>query len=261
MALLLIFDHDVTDPDPSRDYAAPKKGYVIDVYESSEPYVGNPDPPFVILNISDRTKAEVEQYIQGWRRKVDYNIIARDISLDGWRLDLFTTNLNASGVGHVPLAKVQTYLENWGAQNINVVNNAVRFDITVSAALRSKNFWDVDTQLIVFNEIAYDEEEGVHRTQADYSATSFPEEKVSMKVKERKGYVVSNTGGVVIFDIRRNSVIDKVRGDVKRLVSNKIAYRRYYIDPIVVDQIIANGRSMTTTASVVAPYIRDRMTE
>jgi len=271
MAKLLVYEKDNVHIDADKEYrGCYKKGYIVEVFEDSKPHVDPPQPPFLILQVTDRTKSQVDSYMESWIRSVDYNIINRDVALDGWRLDLFTTNPNPSGKGHVPLAKVQTYLENWGAINIGVVSNAVRFDIAISTILQSENFWGTDkVNLIVFNETSYNETNGVHITEANYGALPVPpqttlqqfEENLESRVFEAGGDVISNTGGVITFDIGRDVVIDKVKEEVKRLATDTICRRQVYLDPSYADAIISAGRFLQATAAEVAPYIKDRMTE
>lgn len=270
MAKLLVFDRDNTHSDPEKEYrGCYKKGYVVETFEDTKPYVNPPQPPFLILQITDKTKAEVDEYMRGWVRQVDYSVIQRSVPLDGWRLELKATNPNASGKGHITLAKVQTYLENWGASIVGVVNNGVQFDITVFGIVQSENFWGKNPSLIVFNEAAYDEATGVHTVEANYGALPVPpkatlqqfEADIAQRVTEVGGTVISNTGGVIVFDIHRDVVVDRVKSEIKRLSEDTVCRRQKYLDPAFVDQIIAGGRVMIATAAEVAPYIKDRITE
>jgi len=270
MAKLLVYDKDNTHADPDKEYRGSyKKGYIVEVYEDSKPHVSPPQPPFLILQIADRTKVQVESYMQSWDRTVDYAVVARDVVLDGWRLDLSATNPNPSGKGHLTVAKVQNYLERWGAVNIGLSGNAVRFDIAISAILQSPNFWSRDVSLIVFNETAYDEGTGIHRMEADYNAVPPPprmnlddfEDMFDDTVTEHDAAVISNAGGVITFDIGRDVVIQRVRDEVQRAAQDTICRRKVYLDPAYADTIIAAGRELVATAAEIAPFIRDRETE
>ena len=270
MAILLVFDHDNTHADPEKEYrGCYKKGYIVQVFEDGTPYVNPPAPPFLILQITGITQAQVEEYQKDWCRIIDYTVIQRSVPLDGWRLDIKATNPNPSGKGRLTVEKVQNYLENWGASIVGLVDNAVRFDIAISTILRSQNFWGVDVSLIVFAELSYDEGTGVHRIRADYSAVPVPEgmtdqkfeESIARSVEEHGGTVISNTGGIITFDIGRDVVIQQVRDEVKQLTEDTICRRRMYLDPAFVDQIIAAGRVMVATPAQVAPYFRNRQEE
>jgi len=270
MAILLVFDHDNIHTDTEKDYrGCYKKGYIVQVFEDGTPYVNPPAPPFLVLQITGVTKAQVEEYQKDWRRTIDYTVVQRSIPLDGWRLDIKVTNPNLSGKGHLTLEKVQNYLENWGASIVGVVDNAVRFDIAISRILRSQRFWGANVSLVVFAELSYDEGTGVHRTRADYSAVPMPEgttpqkfeEIISQRVEEHGGTVISNTGGIIIFDIGRDVVIQRVRDEVQQRVEDTICRRRLYLAPTFADQIIAAGRVLVATPAQVAPYIRNRQAE
>ena len=270
MAKLLVYDKDNFHTDSEKEYrGCYKKGYIVEVHEDTKPHVSPLQPPFLILQITDRTKAQVEQYMYQWDRVADYAVIARDVPLDGWRLDLVTINPNPSGKGHITQVMVQGYLEGWGATIIGMSGNAVRFDITIGAILRSGHFWGANVGLIVFNELSYDEGTGVHRTEANYGAVPVPpkttldtfEAGFARRVEEVEGTVISNTGGVIVFDIGRDAVIQRVRDEVKLSVADVICRRKVYLDPAYADTIIAAGRELVATAAEVAPFIRDRETE
>jgi len=271
MAKLLVYDKDNFHADPDKEYrGCYKKGYIVEVFEDSKPHVNPPQPPFLILQLTDRTKAQVESYMNQWERIVDYAQIARDVPNDGWRLDLETTNPNPSGKGHITLAKAQNYLENWNAINISKVGNAVRFDISIYNILTSQNFWGTDkVNLVIFNELAYDEGTGVHQVSANYGALPVPqgttldqfENNMASRVTEVGGIVITNTGGVITFDIGRDAVIQKAKDDVKRMMQDTICRRHLYLDPTYADTIISAGRELVATAAEVAPFIRDRVTE
>ena len=270
MAILLVFDHDNVHTDSEKDYrGCYKKGYIVQVFEDGTPYVNPPAVPFLILQITGVTKAQVEEYQNDWRRTIEYTIVQRSIPLDGWRLDIKATNPNPSGKGHLTLEKVQNYLENWGASVVGIVDHAVRFDIAISTILQSPNLWGVDVSAIDFTELSYDEGTGVHRTLSDYNAVPIPPnitpqkfaENISQRVVEHGGTVISNAGGVITFDIGRDVVIQRVRSEVKEFTEDTICRRRIYLDPMVADQIIAAGRVMVATPAQVAPYVRNRQAE
>jgi len=272
MAILLVFDHDNVHTDIEKDYrGCYKKGYIVQVFEDGTPYVNPPAAPFLILQITGVTKAQVEEYQNDWRRTIDYTVVQRSISLDGWRLDIKATNPNPSGKGHIVLSdKKRDFFENWGASIVGIVNNAVRFDISISGVLRSRRFWNVrDISPVLFTELIYDQNTGIHRTQADYSAVPVPPrmtdqefvESVSQRVMEHGGTVISNIGDVITFDIGRDVVIQQVREEIQHQVEDTICRRRMYLDPIYADQIIAAGRVLVATPAQVASYVRNRQAE
>jgi len=261
----MIYDKDNLHADPEKEYrGCYKKGYVVEVFEDDKPYVNPPAHPFVILQVTGVTKAQVENYMNQWQRAITYNVIQRSVPLDGWRLEIKATNANVSGKGHLTRVKVEEFITNWGGQIVNVVQNGVRFDISIFSIVKSRNFWGRDVSPIVFTEVSYDQGAGVHRVSADYNAVPFPpgmtmeafEKMFSDAVTEKDGTVVSNTGGVIIFDIGRDVVIQMVRDEIQQSSEGTICRRQKYLAPAFVDQIIADGRVMTATAAQVAPYVK-----
>jgi hypothetical protein len=270
MALLLVYDKDNTHSDPDIEYSGCyKKGYVVEVFEDDKPYNNPPSPPWVIVQVNGVTKAQVEQYMEMWGRTVDYTVIARDVAQDGWRLEIKTTNANPSGKGHLTRAMVEEYINGWNGNVVTFVNNGVRFDISVYLAATSERFWGRPVSTINFSEVSYDQGTGVHRISANYGAISVPsgttldqfESQFANAVTEHGSTVVSNSGGVIVFDIPRDTVIQRFRDDVKETVEQTICRRKKYLDPATVDWIVANGRFISVSAATAAGYVRDRTME
>jgi hypothetical protein len=270
MALLLIYDKDNQHGDPEKEYRGCwKKGYVVEVFEDDKPYVNPPAEPFVILEVTGVTKVQAEQYMASWTRAVDYAVIARNVSLDGWRLEIKSTNPNVSGKGHITREMVEGFIQRWNGSVVAFVNNGVWFDISIYLAATSEKFWGRNVSPIVFSETSYNKTTGVHRLSANYGAVAVPkgmtldkfEEQFAHAVTEHGGTVASNSGGVIVFDLNRDTVINALRDDVKEAVQHVVCRRQRYLDPAFVDTIIANGRVMTATAAQVLGYVRDRLVE
>jgi len=270
MAILMIFDKDNIHADPEKEYRGCwKKGYVVEVFEDGKPYVNPPTAPFVILEVTGVTKAQAEQYMASWTRVVDYSVIARNVPQDGWRLEIKSTNPNVSGKGHLTRAMVEGFIQRWNGSVAAFVNNSVRFDISIYLVATSEKFWGRNVSSIVFSETSYNQTTGVHRISANYGAVAVPpgvtldefEEQFARAVTEHGGTVVSNSGGVIVFDLNRDTVINAFRDDVKESVTNTVCRRQKYLDPAFVDAIIAAGRVMTVTGAQVLGYVRDRLVE
>ena len=271
MAILMLYDRDNSHDDPNIDYSgAYKKGYVVETFHDSKRLVLPPEPPFVFLKIIDKTKEDVDAYIREWRRAIDYTVLARDVGLDGWRVEIKANNPNVSGKGHLTREMVENYLTSWNCPVVDFVNHGVRFDVKVGDVLRSSRFWERDTSLLVFNEIAYDQQTGLHTTEVNYSALPVPpgtpsmqafEDRIRSIVEDKGGAVISNSGGVIVFNMHRDTVMDEFREDLMRAVRHVVCRRQIYLAPEAVDAIIANERYMEASAKEIARYVRSRMDE
>lgn len=270
MAILMLFDHDKTFADPNVDYlSAPKRGHIIEVYEDSKPFVNPPSPPWLILKVSNVTKAQVAHYVEPWVRRVDYTVVARSVPQDGWRLDLKTTNPNVSGRGHITLGQAQDCLNGWNASVIGIVNDALRFDISIFGIATSPTYWNRDVSSVQFSEVSYDQATGIHRISANFDNVVFPPgvtkdrivAMITRAVAIRGGSIVSVVEKTATYDVARDAVIGDFRSAVKLKLEDFIAQKRYRFDSTLVDQILSNGRYLEVSSAVAQSNLLDRLTE
>jgi hypothetical protein len=150
------------------------KGYPVDMKETPCVWGGRVTlPRFVIARVTDATLGDIQSMIsfnfgeksltQEWRKNLDWSVANYNSSLDGYRLNLFTTNPGLTGRGNVTRNQVENFLNRWNADVVSFTTNSVTFDVGVYNAIISKGFWNmIDVDQVIFNEINYDEPTHTH---------------------------------------------------------------------------------------------------
>jgi len=247
-------------PDPEKDRRGVyKKGYPVALVNAPHNFRGFKEglPYRCAMNVIDGNVNDVEamiatifsenSLIQKWKRNIDWEVINNDLTIDGWRLRVFTTNPGFSNIAGLTREKVETFLNNWYADVISVHKNEVIFDVTIyqdgsfnPGALRSRGFWGFTTGLLTFDELAYNQGTGIHRIEVNYGAL-IPDKKAGEIVKEKGGEIITNVGGVITFDISRQDVLNEFKEDIKGKLRTIIYRRQFRIPETAVDDIISNG--------------------
>lgn len=256
-------------PDPEKDKSGVyKKGYPVSI--RSYPHSGwgymEGYPYFVQARVTDADVADVESLIsdtfggnsinQEWTREIDFATVNNDISIDGWRIRVFTTNPGVNDFAGVTQSMVESYLNKWNAKVFSVAANEVRFDVAIfedasnnPGAIQSMGFWNVPPISVFFNETNYDSGSGVHTVEVNYGASVYTPEQVENRATERGGSVISNTAGVIIFDINRTDVFQYFQQEVREALEQTVYRRQFRVLESTVDTIISTGTKTTVSYS------------
>ena len=268
-----------THSNPEKDRAGVYKvGYPVGMKEDGHAWGGKEVLPyFFVVKVTDATMSEVEAMIfstfnersinQSWVRKINWEVVNSDLSIDGWRLRILATNPGNSGLGAITNTMVENFITRWNGEIFSFATNEVIFDIavyenlSVPGALQSEGFWGINTSSIIFNEISYIQAGGIHEITADYSATSWnaKPDRVQSLVEQKNGVVNSNSSGVINFTITRNNVLDEFKEEVRGAVENAVYRRQFRISETFADTIISEGGVREVTLAQVQGYLLNRL--
>lgn len=244
-----------------RDSANALKGHVIKSFEDGHEF-GSKEvlPDFVVIDTPGVALSAVENYERPLRRLIDYATVANDMAVDGFRVDVFTTNKTVSGKGKITRAQVENFLGQWGVVVVNANETRVRFDFTVYNLIVSM----LGGFPVIFVEDSYNVPTGQHTITATYNNAP-----VSQKVISHAEEILTNTGAVILdsnpgsiqFTLTRDVVIPLFKTSIKDKIEEKFLFRQFYFDSIFVDQVISNGGILSTTGQDAIAHIVDRATE
>lgn len=240
-----------------------KKGDIIEKRASGTPFTGNEPNVFVMVEIPEPMNAlDICPGYSGdkWKRSVEFEVVNQDLSQDGFRIRLYSATAN-NGQGEITKAEVENFINNWGGTVHSFGTNEVVFDIRIYDALVSEAFWEIDLSNVNFSEVSYDQNTGIHRIEADYSATANSPNYVEAYVEGKGLTIVSHADKVLTYDADRSVVKKAFQDDIYAKTRTTIARRRYYFGGGVIDTIVANGGTMTTDLATLQSYIRDKQAE
>lgn len=240
------------------------KGDIVDVREGDAPW-GNLETlsDFIRLEISNATRDQVLSFQDEWNQSLDWEVVNSDLSVDGHRLLLWTTNRNAGGLGDITPEKATAFLERWGAVNIitgTTVGGAagVRFDVAVFNAATSEGFWDRSLTGFVFSELVYTQATGVHDIRMTYPV-GLDHAQVVAIVSSRVEVIGDNAGPRrVDYRVTRSSMLDAFKQSVKAALQEMISRRQFAFTASSVDQVIGMGGSATVTVAQAQANLVDR---
>ena len=235
------------------------KGDIVEVRATSTPFGGIEPESFVMVEVPTVTMAAYEKYSDPWRSILDYTVISQNTVLDTLRIKVFSTTQSVSNLGGITLEQTESFLNRWNATVFLSALNEVVFDFSVYGGATSEAFWETPLLGIVFSEISYDPVTGIHRIQANYSALANNPTYVERYIVGKQGTIISHANKIIVFDISRAIILSTFKSDIKEKVETIINRRRYYFMPAVVDYIIAQGGTLTTTAAQVLTYIKDKL--
>lgn len=244
------------------------KGDIVEIRASGTPFGGLEPDAFVLVEVPGVPMADYEQHRQSWYCEAGFNLVNQDLAQDGYRLRLYAVNANGA-LGAVTREQVESFITKWGGSVHSVGTNEVVFDIRIYDALVSEAFWEFDVSAVHFTELSYDQNTGIHRIQADYSATgkapTYVERYVARRAANLKDVddfiVVSHADSVLTYDVHRSVVRRLFEERIWYWSRRMVAKRRYHVPAAVVDYIVGQGGSIVTDVSTLANYIRDKATE
>ena len=264
MADLLIYarpDNNPYDPDQSKRGHA--KGGIVVIQETGAPWGGADGPPdFVRLTITDRTKAQVIQYIDRWDQLIDFRVDQHNPTPnDRYDVAVIAVNKRASdGFGGLTRDKVETYLNGWNVTTQSAGQGEVNTRFFIGQVASSSSFFEADVSAVVFAELSYDSGTGVHQIQADYSATSYNSTAVQARV-ESLANVVSHANSVIVYEVGRAAMLANMKNALRDDVEEWVAKRMWYFAPSEVDAAMAAGGIVSRTAAQVAPFLLDALAD
>src|SRR3972149_712807 len=243
---------------------------------------GNEEKPeagkFVYVRILDANVEEVEDHIrtvlgghsllQPWNRLIDWEQIAQDKTVDGYRLRIFTVNPNVSGRGYLTREQVEIYLATWNAVVQSITVNSVTFDIWAfedsssnPGVIQSEAFWGAVPVGVVFTEGLYNQNTGRHRITADYGNSWISDRNaVVNRGENNQGTVISHTEGVSItFDVFRKQMFDIFKRDIIRRLDNVLDRKQFYFPPGVISTIQGQGGFIEATIAQGKIYLKNRL--
>lgn len=270
MADLLIVARSASHADPEKDRRGCwKKGDIVEVRDSGAPRGAKEGSPlFVWVECPGVTRAQVEDRMQPWRWRLEWSVVNRSLPQDGWRVSVANADAAVSGAGNLTRARIEPWLNRWGAAVQSAAAGAVTFDWSIYAGLQSAGWWDVaDLTGVTFSEELYDTTTGLHRVRADYTGHARYQARpdrfarsVVAHLDARGVSIVSHDGGVVVYESQRVAVRDAF-ADTLRGALGTYRRRRYHISEADVDQILSAGGAVQVTAAQLANRVLDRRAE
>lgn len=234
------------------------KGDCIEVRASSTPFTGKEPDHFIMIDIPSLPMTSYEHYNNAWDRIIDYEIVNQDLSLDGFRIRLFSSIVSPSGFGKITKDEVVNFIHNWGGSVFDFGDNEVIFDITISDAIESQGFWEVPIGGVVFNEINYDQGTGIHTIEIDYNSIGNNPTYIERFIANKGGVILSNNNKRITAELTRTDVRNEFENDIKQKAKQTIAVRQYYVSSAVIDNIIGQGGTTETDISTLLGYLQDK---
>lgn len=234
------------------------KGDVVEIRASGSPFSGKEPEKFCLIEVPEVPMTQFLEYSKSWERLIEFAVVGQNLSLDGYRLRLYSTLINGTQ-GIITKAEVESFIQSWNGSVFSFGTNEVVFDVTIYNALTSPAFWEFDNSDIVFSEISYDQATGVHRIQADYSALSKNPTYVEQYVRGKNLTIVYHDQKVLRYDATRTVVRGAFQDDLKEKSRKTVTRRRYYFTSAVVDYIVGQGGMITTDLATLQGYIKDKV--
>ena len=238
------------------------KGDIVEIRASGTPFGGREPESYVMVEVPDVPMTDFEHHNMSWEREIEFEVVGSDPAIDGFRLRLFSITNNGA-LGAIAREDVEAFITSWGGSLVSYAANEVIFDLTIYGALTSGAFWEIPNMAdsIVFTEVSYDQANGVHRIQADYTARDNNPTYVERYVKRMGLTIVSHSNKILTYDADRSTVRDAFQKDLKEKSKKQVARRRYHLTSAVVDTIIGAGGTYTTDMATLLNYIQDKVTE
>jgi hypothetical protein len=269
MAELLVLAVQRTHPDPETDRKGlRKKGDIVVVKPDGHEWgAGEGLPTFVRVLCPGLDHTVVEDRIQPWTYNIDFEIVASNLAIDGFRIRATNANAGTSGFAGINQTQIQQFLNQWNVAFVSAANGGVTFDIGIYAAATSEGFWNTNIGSVVFTELDYNQANGTHDIEVNYSAdqryidnpTQFAQT-FAAQCTAVGATVLSNANGVAVIQIERVDVRERFRQDITQRLG---VYRRhrYHFTEAQVDTVIAAGGSITVTVPQLTNAVQDRLTE
>jgi hypothetical protein len=234
-----------------------KKGDIVEIRASNTPFGGKEPDSFVLIEVPDIPMTAYRKYNMAYNTEISFSIVGHNAELDGYRLRLFS-NLSSNFIQQIGIDKITAFIEKWGGTVFSIEDDAVIFDLSIFGALKSAGFWDISPENIVFTELDYNTETGMHRIELDYSALGNNPSYVETYIEQRGLVAITHNNRVLTFDADSNIVKAEFEKDIEEKSKTMVARRRYYIPENIVDLVIANSGMYTTDETTLLSYVMDK---
>lgn len=237
------------------------KGDIIGAFPDGHTFGTLEGPPgFVIVGCPvdvDTARA----YLESWDRTIDYTVLSSNNGTGTYQLELFGNNVSTSGGAKITRDHVESFLTGWNSSVDSFGDNSVIFTINLWQSLQSERFWETGVSAFTFSLPSYDPISGV----AVVTVSGFTDDKqiasATRKIEGCGGTVTGGDSTSVVFQINRSDVIQKFRDDVQQSARASYMRKKYYIDPAVVDQVLAAGGIISTSTANVLAALKNRLEE
>ena len=222
-------------------------------------------PKFGQLVITDATVKQVETaYLSPWQRFIDWEFIGHDWAADAHSLRVFVADgIAASMKGAITREEVETFLNRWNAEVIDIATNEVRFSATVTDAIKSEGFWGRTVPAGILTETAYDQVTGVHTTRLDYGTLPIGINELAAIITENGCEITTHKPAQKwgLFTCGRDTVFAQFKQSVKMALDGQFSLRRWRLPAAALQAIINAGGSLEVTKAQVLDVIKNRLDE
>jgi len=241
------------------------KGAIVQVRASGEPWGGDEPFYFIMIDVPAFSIDAVVNYSRPYRLDLSWNVESFDENTDTYQLRI-EGNANTSQTYGLSLAQIEHFITMWSGTVLSNGTNYVVIEANILTVLTSRGFWDMETNplydSVVFSELAYDVPSRTHTIEIDYSAIQISPTHMERLMHRKGAEIVSHADRVLTVNMTSADARAAFQDEIKRRTSSLTLLKtRYYVDPIVVDEIIAEGGTRTTTPATALTYVRDVMND
>jgi hypothetical protein len=255
MAVLLVKQQDNNVPDTPGKWRA---GEIVNVFEDGHIF-GLKEVPsagsFYHVHVTDKTKAQVESYLQVWEHDPVVSVENND-GVGGFRLKITSTMVSTGGQNAVTRAQMDGFVTKWGGAYFAHDNSSYTFDITTFAAATSEGLWGPLAAQATFANSGF--AAGVQTVEITSRPPELTDEKIIAAILKYGGGLVPPDS----FTMPTAAIKDEFEHDMKEKWRD-LGYRRrrWTINAAGLAFLAANGGTVTGTAAQVAGYINDGLTD
>ena len=254
-------------PDAEKDRrGSHKKGDIIVVKPDGHTWGAGEGPPtFVVVKCPAVDVATAEAKLEPWRWNIAFEVLNSNLALDGHRVKMTNANKSVGGLAVPEPARVQEFLDLWGATLFSSDAESVTFDIGIYTAATSVGFWAVALDDFQFSEVSYNQGTGVHRITVEYSAhpryiddpDAFTVDALQ-RIARVGGALITQGPGSATFEVTRADVRERFRAFVTERLGTWRRHRWYFTEAQV-DTVLVAGGTITVTAPQLANAVQDRL--
>jgi len=212
-------------------------------------------PSFVRVNVPGLNPSTITDRLENWNIVPVITVVQSDLATDTFRLRITNSKVN-SQLGAITRAQVERFITNWGGSVVSVAANEVVFDVRITDALMSLAWWEGARPQVSEDSFASD----THTMTVQAPGVSA--QRLRAFLEEKGAVVLAVQDGQATYSIGRARVRQDFEDDLAEKASRVIIRRkRFYLDPIRVDQILTAGGVANYTATQLNNRVRDRLAE
>lgn len=229
-------------------------------------------PKLIRVHCPPALMSDLAIYTAPWRPLLQVEELTGSVDLIAdthrYRVQHSETSSSVQNVdfGKLQRSIIEPILASWNAEIVSDVNGVIEFNINIKALVSCPAVLDWPQSIVdavVFDEVDYNPDTGLHIIDIDYSATN----KGSTAIEEqamKSAQVLAHSASTKVIriavprDIAKTSFVAALQD---RYESVPVLYlRRYYLPETMVDQIIAEGgeRTYEALADLQAAFV-DRL--